>query len=58
MRVFDPTTSSLTLSWDHAEGPVRQYKISYSPMTGDANSRVEIVSHQMIVVRNETGWSS
>ncbi|XP_029705380.1 collagen alpha-1(XII) chain isoform X1 [Takifugu rubripes] len=44
MRVFDPTTSSLTLSWDHAEGPVRQYKISYSPMTGDANSRVEITS--------------
>lgn len=44
MRVFDPTTSSLTLSWDHAEGPVRQYKISYSPTGGDASSRVEIVS--------------
>lgn len=35
MRVFEPTTSTLTLSWDHAEGPVRQYKISYAPMTGD-----------------------
>lgn len=46
MRVFDPTTSSLTMSWDHAEGPVRQYKISYSPMGADPNSRVEIVSNQ------------
>uniref|UniRef100_A0A3Q3CJL9 Collagen, type XII, alpha 1b n=1 Tax=Haplochromis burtoni TaxID=8153 RepID=A0A3Q3CJL9_HAPBU len=35
MRVFDATTSTLTIGWDHAEGPVRQYKISYAPMTGD-----------------------
>uniref|UniRef100_A0A3Q4MGK4 Collagen alpha-1(XII) chain n=1 Tax=Neolamprologus brichardi TaxID=32507 RepID=A0A3Q4MGK4_NEOBR len=35
MRVFDATTSSLTIGWDHAEGPVRQYKITYAPMTGD-----------------------
>lgn len=35
MRVFDATTSSLTIGWDHAEGPVQQYKISYAPMTGD-----------------------
>lgn len=35
MRVFDATTSSLTIGWDHAEGPVQQYKISYTPMTGD-----------------------
>lgn len=35
MRVFDATTNSLTIGWDHAEGPVRQYKISYAPMTGD-----------------------
>lgn len=33
--MFDATTSSLTIGWDHAEGPVRQYKISYAPMTGD-----------------------
>lgn len=42
--MFDPTTSSLTISWDHAEGPVRQYKISYRPETGDPNSRMEMVS--------------
>lgn len=35
MRVFDATTSTLTIGWDHAEGPVRQYRISYAPMTGD-----------------------
>ncbi|XP_027896679.1 collagen alpha-1(XII) chain isoform X5 [Xiphophorus couchianus] len=35
MRVYDATTSSLTIGWDHAEGPVRQYRIAYAPMTGD-----------------------
>lgn len=33
--MFDATTNALTIGWDHAEGPVRQYKISYAPMTGD-----------------------
>ncbi|CAL1585760.1 unnamed protein product [Knipowitschia caucasica] len=35
LRVLEATTSSLTVGWDHAEGPVRQYKITYSPLTGD-----------------------
>ena len=35
LRVFDATTSTLTSGWDHAEGPVQQYKIGYAPMTGD-----------------------
>ncbi|KAK5852560.1 hypothetical protein PBY51_006413 [Eleginops maclovinus] len=35
MRVYDATTSTLTIGWDHAEGPVRQYRISYAPLTGD-----------------------
>ncbi|XP_062324096.1 collagen alpha-1(XII) chain [Osmerus eperlanus] len=35
LRVFDATTSTLTIGWDHAEGPVQQYKIGYAPMTGD-----------------------
>ncbi|KAF7690441.1 hypothetical protein HF521_012245 [Silurus meridionalis] len=35
LRVFDATTSTLSIGWDHAEGPVMQYKISYAPMTGD-----------------------
>lgn len=47
MRVFDPTTSSLIISWDHAEGPVRQYKISYSPMDRNPSSRAETVSRSL-----------
>ncbi|XP_076874166.1 collagen alpha-1(XII) chain isoform X2 [Brachyhypopomus gauderio] len=35
LRVFDATTSTLSIGWDHAEGPVQQYKIAYAPMTGD-----------------------
>ncbi|KAM9435215.1 collagen alpha-1(XII) chain isoform 2-T2 [Clarias gariepinus] len=34
LRVFDATTSTLGIGWDHAEGPVLQYKITYTPMTG------------------------
>ncbi|XP_052386234.1 collagen alpha-1(XII) chain-like isoform X2 [Carassius gibelio] len=35
LRVYDPTTSTLTVSWEHAEGPVLQYRIVYAPTTGD-----------------------
>nr|XP_015825821.2 collagen alpha-1(XII) chain isoform X3 [Nothobranchius furzeri] len=35
MRVYDPTTTTLSVSWEHAEGPVTQYRISYEPTTGD-----------------------
>ncbi|XP_058604797.1 collagen alpha-1(XII) chain isoform X4 [Onychostoma macrolepis] len=35
LRVYDPTTSTLTVSWEQAEGPVLQYRISYAPTTGD-----------------------
>ncbi|XP_046901401.1 collagen alpha-1(XII) chain isoform X1 [Hypomesus transpacificus] len=35
LRVYDPTTSTLTVAWEHAEGPVQQYRISYAPTTGD-----------------------
>ncbi|TNN33320.1 Collagen alpha-1(XII) chain [Liparis tanakae] len=40
MRVFGATTSSLTIGWDHAEGPVRQYRVSYAPLGGDATQFV------------------
>ncbi|KAM4632936.1 collagen alpha-1(XII) chain isoform 4-T5 [Polymixia lowei] len=43
MRVFDATTSTLTIGWDHAEGPVRQYRIGYAPMTGDPITEFAIV---------------
>ncbi|KAF4084089.1 hypothetical protein AMELA_G00124740 [Ameiurus melas] len=35
MRVYDPTTNTLSVSWEHAVGPVQQYRISYAPTTGD-----------------------
>ncbi|XP_061158183.1 collagen alpha-1(XII) chain-like isoform X19 [Syngnathus typhle] len=35
MVVYDPTTSSLSVSWEHADGPVTQYRITYAPTTGD-----------------------
>lgn len=35
LRVYDPTTSTLTVNWELAEGPVLQYRIGYAPTTGD-----------------------
>lgn len=35
VRVFDETTNSLSVQWDHADGPVQQYRIIYSPTVGD-----------------------
>ncbi|XP_028252836.1 collagen alpha-1(XII) chain isoform X3 [Parambassis ranga] len=43
MRVYDATTSTLTIGWDHAEGPVRQYRIAYAPMTGDPITEFTVV---------------
>ncbi|CAK6977127.1 collagen alpha-1(XII) chain isoform X7 [Scomber scombrus] len=43
MRVFDATTNTLTIGWDHAEGPVRQYRIAYAPMTGDPITEFTVV---------------
>ncbi|XP_040916067.1 collagen alpha-1(XII) chain isoform X2 [Toxotes jaculatrix] len=35
MLVYDPTTTTLSVSWEHAEGPVMQYRITYAQTTGD-----------------------
>nr|XP_028578625.1 collagen alpha-1(XII) chain isoform X4 [Podarcis muralis] len=35
IRVFNPTTNSLSVQWEHADGPVQQYRIIYSPTVGD-----------------------
>ncbi|XP_034384020.1 collagen alpha-1(XII) chain-like [Cyclopterus lumpus] len=43
MRVFDATTSTLTIGWDYAEGPVRQYRITYAPLTGDPITQFTVV---------------
>ncbi|KAJ8389361.1 hypothetical protein AAFF_G00120690 [Aldrovandia affinis] len=43
LRVFGATTNSLSIGWDHAEGPVRQYKIAYAPLTGDPITEFAVV---------------
>lgn len=35
MLVYDPTTSTLSVSWEHAGGPVTEYRITYAQTTGD-----------------------
>ncbi|KAJ7341667.1 hypothetical protein JRQ81_006106, partial [Phrynocephalus forsythii] len=37
LRVYDPTTSTLNVRWDHAEGNPRQYKLLYAPTSGGAD---------------------
>uniref|UniRef100_A0A670YK30 Collagen type XII alpha 1 chain n=1 Tax=Pseudonaja textilis TaxID=8673 RepID=A0A670YK30_PSETE len=44
IRVFDPTTNSLSVQWDHADGPVQQYRIIYSPVSGDPIDEYVILS--------------
>ncbi|KAL4624073.1 collagen alpha-1(XII) chain-like isoform X2 [Arapaima gigas] len=43
LRVYDPTTSSLSVTWDHADGPVQQYRIAYAPTTGDPIEEFAVV---------------
>lgn len=42
MQVTDPTTSSLKVRWDAAEGNVRQYRIIYAPASGGAEDMVRL----------------
>ncbi|XP_072829934.1 uncharacterized protein [Vicugna pacos] len=35
IRVFGETTNSLSVPWDHADGPVQQHRIIFSPTVGD-----------------------
>lgn len=34
MRVYDPTTTTLSVNWEPAQGPVRQYRIRWRPKNG------------------------
>ncbi|XP_026146323.1 collagen alpha-1(XII) chain isoform X5 [Carassius auratus] len=43
MRVFETTTNTISIGWDHAEGPVQQYKIAYAPLTGDPITEFTVV---------------
>ncbi|XP_078504196.1 collagen alpha-1(XII) chain isoform X2 [Lissotriton helveticus] len=53
LRVYDPTTSTLNVRWEHAEGNVRQYKILYVPVTGDIEEMATVAGNtNSIVLRN------
>lgn len=43
LQVTEPTTSSLNVRWDPAEGGVRQYRIFYVPASGGAEDMVRHV---------------
>lgn len=45
LQVTDPTTSSLRVRWEPAEGNVRQYRIFYVPAAGGAEDMVRHVTH-------------
>ena len=40
LQVIDPTTSSLKVRWEPAEGNVRQYRLFYVPASGGAEDMV------------------
>lgn len=44
LQVTDPTTSSLRVRWEPAEGNVRQYRIFYVPAAGGAEDMVRHVT--------------
>ena len=39
----DPTTSTLNVNWEAAEGNVRQYKIHYVPAAGGVEETVGLL---------------
>lgn len=40
--MYDPSTSTLNVRWDHAEGNPRQYKLFYAPTAGGPEELVII----------------
>ncbi|TRY92824.1 hypothetical protein DNTS_024890 [Danionella cerebrum] len=54
LQVYDPTTSTLSVSWEQAEGPVLQYRIGYAPTTGDPIEEFTTVpgNRKSIVLQN------
>lgn len=55
LRVYDPTTSTLNVRWEPAEGNVRQYKVFYVPTAGGPEEVVNTFSsfflfHSIVVL--------
>jgi hypothetical protein len=41
LQVTDPTTNSLRVRWEPAEGDVRQYTVIYAPLAGGPELKVQ-----------------
>lgn len=46
LQVTDPTTNSLRVRWEPADGDVRQYQIIYVPAAGGTESTVSFLTSQ------------
>lgn len=42
LRVSDPTTSTMKLSWSEAPGKVKQYLVTYTPVAGGETQEVTV----------------
>lgn len=54
LRVTDPTTSTLTVQWEPAEGSVRQYRIFYVPAAGGVE---DMVSKTLTTTFSHLQWN-
>lgn len=55
LRVTDPTTSTLTVQWEPAEGSVRQYRIFYVPAAGGVE---DMVSKTLTTTFSHLQWNN
>jgi len=47
IQVYNPTPNSMNVRWEPAPGPVQQYRVNYSPLSGPRPS--ESVSNLVFV---------
>lgn len=59
LQVTDPTTNSLKVRWEPAEGNVRQYRVVYVPASGGAEdtvSRFPLTVHRHRICQRNSPW--
>lgn len=47
LQVTDPTSSTLNVRWEHADGNPRNYKVFYVPQPGDEE---KMVRHSLLTL--------
>lgn len=48
IQVYNPTPNSMNVRWEPAPGPVQQYRVNYSPLSGPRPS--ESVSNLLFIL--------